>query len=149
MKMFFVERSNDCIEMALHHMCTLYLLMGSYMFNIWECGCIIAYLHDLSDIMGHLTKCMGQTTYDKITIPTFIMMMILWFWTRILVFPYCFYNIWAQSIKFGVYCSVTRPIYIYLLSMLWVMHIYWFSLFVRMVTKAIKKGDTEDRQNDT
>lgn len=33
--------------------------------------------------------------------------------------------------------------------MLWVMHIYWFSMFVRMVTKAIKKGDTEDRQNDT
>ena len=58
-KHFYVDRTNDFLEMLLHHLVTLYLLFGSYMINIWECGAIIAYVHDLSDILGHLTKCLG------------------------------------------------------------------------------------------
>ena len=95
MKMLVIDRTNDVIEMTLHHTVTLYLLFGSYMINIWECGCIIAFIHDLSDIMGHLSKCMAQTTKDKVTIPTGILMMILWFYTRILMLPYCIYNVWV------------------------------------------------------
>ena len=49
-------RKNDFIEMMLHHLATIYLLSGSYMFNCWECGAVIAFLHDFSDTFGHATK---------------------------------------------------------------------------------------------
>jgi hypothetical protein len=52
-------KQNDFVEMLLHHTITIYLLTGSYLINVWECGAIIAYLHDASDIAGHITKCMG------------------------------------------------------------------------------------------
>lgn len=90
-----LDRTNDYLEMLLHHLVTLYLLFGSYMINLWECGAIIAYLHNVSDILGHLTKCLGQTTYDKITIPAFICMMGVWFWTRNIMLAYCTYNVWV------------------------------------------------------
>ena len=47
---FIYNRTNDFVEMTLHHSTTLYLLIGSYCFNVWECGAIISFLHDASDI---------------------------------------------------------------------------------------------------
>jgi len=44
------NRTNDFVEMILHHTVTLYLLVGSYIFNVWEGGAIISFLHDASDI---------------------------------------------------------------------------------------------------
>jgi len=94
-KHFAVDKSNDYLEMMLHHLVTLYLMFGSYMINIWETGAVIAYLHDLSDMWGHLTKCLGQTTHDKITIPAFMIMMCFWFWTRNIMLGYCTYHVWV------------------------------------------------------
>lgn len=53
------KRQNDYVEMLLHHSITIYLLAGSYIVNVWECGAIISYIHDASDIAGHITKAMG------------------------------------------------------------------------------------------
>jgi len=44
------NRKNDFVEMILHHSVTIYLLVGSYMFNLWEGGAIISFIHDASDI---------------------------------------------------------------------------------------------------
>jgi len=59
MKHVLGKRQNDFVEMMLHHTVTIYLLVGSYLYNVWECGAIISYIHDASDIFGHLTKCLG------------------------------------------------------------------------------------------
>lgn len=143
------------MEMMLHHTVTIYLLVGSYLYNVWECGAIISFIHDASDIFAHFTKAIGQTTLDIITIPAFIMMMGVWFYLRNIMLPFCIYHSWHQGMKqhlfeheglFGY--SVTLPIYCYLLSLLVILHYYWFSMFCQMIYKAISEGDTEDRQND-
>ena len=53
---FVSVRRNDFLEMALHHIVALYLFGGCYMFNLWEGGSVIAFLHDIADIFGNLTK---------------------------------------------------------------------------------------------
>ena len=108
----------------LHHTVTIYLLVGSYLINIWECGAIISYIHDASDILGHLIKATGQTNLDFITYPGFFTMMGVWFYMRNLMLPFCIYHVWVQSANYGVFDrevfenGVTRPIYCYLLSSL-------------------------------
>jgi len=86
---------NDFIEMGLHHMATIYLMFGSYLFNCWECGAIIAFLHDFSDILGHLTKLTVNLKIDLISALVFIVLMFIWFWTRCFTFPYMIYQIWV------------------------------------------------------
>ena len=43
------KRENDFVEMLFHHSITLYLMFGSYMMNVWECGAVISFLHDVPD----------------------------------------------------------------------------------------------------
>ena len=84
---------NDFIEMGLHSLATIFLLFGSYLFNIWECGAIISFLHDMSDIFGYLTKMLSQTTYKKLTFFTFMCHLFAWGWFRNIVFPFIIYQI--------------------------------------------------------
>jgi len=82
--------------------------------------------------------------------------MVIWFYMRNIMLPFCIYHTWNQGQVQGIFdrevfpgYGVTMPIYCYLLSLLVVLHYYWFSIFCRMIYKAVTKGDTEDRQNDT
>jgi len=72
---FFGERKADYVEMGLHHIVTMYLMIGSYMMNILECGAVISFIHDATDLTGHFTKFFGQLRCDFITIPVFVCMM--------------------------------------------------------------------------
>ena len=70
--------------------------------------------------------------------------------------PYCIYFCWFTGGKYSILdqyviprYGVCQPIFVYLLSLLVMLHYYWFSMFCNMIYKAITKGDTEDRQNDT
>ena len=73
---FFGERKADYVEMGLHHIVTMYLMIGSYMFNIWECGAVISFIHDATDLLGHITKFTGQLRMDKISVPLFLGVML-------------------------------------------------------------------------
>jgi very-long-chain ceramide synthase len=155
MKHILGKRQNDYIEMMLHHTITIYLLFGSYLYNIWECGAIISLIHDASDVPGHLSKAFIQTTLDKITIPLSLFMMAAWFYLRNLMLPFCIYHVWNQGLidnAFDKYLipvyGVTMPIYCYLLSLLVILHYYWFSLFLRMLWRALNKISPDDIQND-
>tara|TARA_B110000503_G_scaffold24651_1_gene38931 strand:+ start:212 stop:694 length:483 start_codon:yes stop_codon:yes gene_type:complete len=60
---FVNKRENDFIEMGLHHTVTLYLLVGSYLYNVWEVGAVICFLHDLTDAIGSSCKVSSQTNF--------------------------------------------------------------------------------------
>ena len=49
-------RNSDFVEMGLHHIITVYLIIGSYLINCWECGAVIAFIHDISDAVGYFAK---------------------------------------------------------------------------------------------
>lgn len=88
---FTNPRENDFIEMGLHHTVTIYLLFGSYMYNVWEVGAVITFLHDVTDAVGCATKVSDQTGCMMVTLPLFASILVSWMWVRNIVFPHMVY----------------------------------------------------------
>ena len=73
--------------MSLHHLLALYLYGGCYMCNCWECGAVIAYMHDIADVTANMTKGMAETKYKSAAGIIFVCHILLWAFTRMWVFP--------------------------------------------------------------
>ena len=140
------NHQNDFIEMGLHHIATIYLLGGSYMLNVLECGAVIAWLHDASDICIMFAKVGGATIYKIPTVTLFIASMLIWAWTRNFAFTLCIYDVY-QSWDLFMPTKVLRPIFVFLLSCLNMLHFYWQGMFISMLIGFFKTGDSDDKQN--
>ena len=88
---FSSSKANDFIEMGLHHIVAIYLFGGCYLFNAWEIGSTIAFLHDIADITTNLVKALAESVFKLATVGVFLTHMSIWFWTRICVLPYLIY----------------------------------------------------------
>jgi len=84
------EKKNDYVEMMLHHLVTMYLCGFSYLTNTLIGG-IIAYLHDIADIFVSLTRAVSESEWKATTAGLFTFTLIVWFHTRLWVFPQCIY----------------------------------------------------------
>ena len=140
--LFIGKKRNDFFEMALHHLLTLYLFGGSYMFNVWECAAVIAFLHDIADIPGNLTKTLTNTNYGNVTAVAFIVTMVIWFYTRCFIFGTIIYQIIEMDVLLGH--AMVKPFFCYLLSCLYLLHWYWFHIFCKLLYKYAFTGETED-----
>ena len=131
-------RRNDFIEMGLHHLVTMYLFGGMYVYNIWEIGSAIAYLHDVSDITANVVKMLAETN-DKFWLPiTFVLHMILWFWFRNIVLPKYVWHLLTDFIYVEMYGeTLVIPIFGFGLLCLCFLHLYWFTMFCRLLKKFI------------
>jgi hypothetical protein len=83
--------------MALHHIIAISLLGGCYLFNCWEVGSAIAFLHDIAAITANLVKALAESKFKMATVVVFITHMGLWFWTRNCVLPYFIYQIFLYA----------------------------------------------------
>jgi len=129
--------------MGLHHLVTIYLLGGSYILNLWECGTIIAYLHDLSDVPAMLTKVSSNTVYNNISVIFFSITIIAWIWIRNYAFTDIIRILHELDNPEGL-TDLHKYIFIALLSCLAVLHFYWVTLFFKILCKYIKEGKSED-----
>lgn len=86
-QVLFKERTSDHYEMLLHHIATVALYFCMIFGNNSGIGCVIAYLHDIGDIFGCTVKCCSTTRASNLTLGVFIVMMSVWFWTRLFVLP--------------------------------------------------------------
>ena len=131
--------------MSFHHSVTIYLMIGSYMFNVWECGAVISFIHDFTDMVCHFLKASSHTTFDVVTIPTFIFFLLSWGYMRNIILPICIYQNWNSGV-FAEY-PILLPIYCYFLSCLVILHYYWYSIFLKILYKLATEGATDDLQN--
>jgi len=139
--------------MGLHHILTFYLFAGCYVTNLWEIGGIIAFLHDIADVITHWCKFFSETRCSNFTAASFIIYMGIWLYTRCLVFPTLIYGWVAYSPsleKFdGLHLKFLNPVFTYLLLILLILHWYWLHLFTKIMRKYLKTGQAEDAQNKT
>ena len=84
----FQGKTRDIIEMTLHEIITIYLYGGCYIVNYWEIGSVISLIHGVSDILIMASKVMSETNHGNITAGIFVSAMIVWFYTRLVVFPW-------------------------------------------------------------
>lgn len=90
---FFDERLNDFQEMLLHHIAAVCLYFAYIFSNFVVFGSMVAYLHDLADIFGKITKGLNATIYQTESAYAFFGVYIVWFYTRIWMLPQIIYFI--------------------------------------------------------
>lgn len=131
--------------MMFHHLVTFYLYSFSYMSNTLI-GAVIAYIHDVADIGVTWTRAWSESKYGLFTAISFIITLVFWFYTRLLMLPWCIYMA-TVKLEVYVYSPYVQPIFGFLLTCLFCLHIYWFILCVRIVLNFFEKGEAEDLQN--
>lgn len=141
---FAKEKAHDHMEMILHHLCTLYLYGFSYLTNTFIGG-VISVLHDFADIFVSFTRVFGESDYKNITGYSFLVALIAWAYTRLYVLPQMIYVIWYLPVYSA--SPNLKPIFIFLLLCLLVLHIYWFILCCKIMYFIVTLGVTEDLQN--
>jgi len=127
----FQARKYDFFEMALHHVLALYLYGGCYFFNAWECGAVIALVHDSTEILLCLTKVWAETVYSRLTTVVFFAHLFAWFYVRLVIYPQLIYGCWQAEVE--LYSKLVQPFFCYLLSCLFCLHCYWFTLMLNIV----------------
>lgn len=135
---FATSRKNDFIEMGLHHIVAMYLYLGCYLFNGWEIGAVIALIHDIADVTTGAVKTSSETRYSTLTAIIFVTHMSVWFYTRLILLPWTIYSIYLEPVYMGR--DFVKPTFMYLLTCMFLLHAYWFSLFCKMLKKYIGTG---------
>ena len=137
-------KTSDFVEMVCHHIVTLFLFGFSYMMNT-PIGGVISLIHDISDVMICVCRFFGESVFKTATGVSVIVMLISWIYTRTIVFAQIIYAIWQVPVymndELSVFCFET------LLTVLWVLNLYWAFLIADVVFNVILKGNTEDLQN--
>lgn len=137
---------NDFVEMFLHHVVTLMLYGGSYMINMTDAGSVIMYLHDWADVFTSFVRCFTETTLTPLSVASALGMLLSWFYTRLWVFPQVIYwSCFHKDIYHGA-GFVSDKFFGSLLSILFILHVYWFFVLLKSIQKFIKVGKAEDLQ---
>jgi hypothetical protein len=146
------SRKKDHLVMILHHLVTISLISGSYLFGYHRIGLLVLYCHNMNDIFLEGAKCfrsIGATISSNVT---FGILILSWIYSRLYLFP--FYVI--RSTLFETYDLINGNLklvlihYVFngLLFSLLLMHIYWFYLICRIAVNAIKNGEAKDERED-
>lgn len=145
-QLIFEDRTkSDYVEMTLHHLVTIYLYGFSYMSNTLI-GAPVAFLHNWADVFVSFTRIWSESVYSRMTAYFFILAQIVWFYSRIYVFPQLIY---ASTVYLEVYTHspYIQPIFGGLLTCLFILHIYWFILMQNILLTYFRKGVAEDTVN--
>ena len=121
--------------MSLHHLVSVFLYGGCYLYNAWEIGAVIALLHDIADITTSMVKVMAETNYTITTVTIFFIHMALWFYTRNYGLPIAIMKIWESKIEFGTPYNLNM--FVFLLSCLVLLHYWWYWLFIKHLIKFV------------
>lgn len=130
--------------MLFHHLVTLYLYGFSYLTNTFIGG-VIAVVHDISDIFVCFTRIFAETDYKKVTGYSFFMALVSWAYSRLFLLPYIIYAIYTVPVH--AVSPILKPIFVFLLCCLLILHIYWFILCCNIMLNYLTFNVTEDLQN--
>lgn len=147
--LFTKPRAGDFAEMLLHDCVTCFLYFGYLCSNLVPIGTIIIFLHDITDIPGHISKFANAVNNTPVAGVFFILTQLLWIWFRLVALPLIIWSLFrearypASRSQFDMFV----PLNCAFLSMLFLMHIFWFVMFQRINIKlfrgAWKAGETD------
>jgi len=136
--------------MSLHHLLTIALFLGAYLTNDIETGIIVSYLMDICDVPVHYAKAFVDTTFKTTCTVLGVLMWSAWGWTRLYCLPFHIYYSFFLNPSLpphnmsGTYQAYTLAFEGSLLTILFIMGIWWWYLISKMVFTAITKGKNKD-----
>ena len=144
-----VSRS-DALEMIIHHFVTIFLVTLSYLTNFTRIGTAILLLHDSADVFlesakvfNYISKTPGGGWSKPICDGLFASFAVTFFITRLIFYPrHILYSVFVTArSRFGL--SFAYLTFAGLLTILQVLHIFWFYLIARMIYLMILSGGVE------
>ena len=146
--MFIMERQSDFINMLLHHVCTISLIIFSFITNYSNIGSLVIFCHMESDILLHATRFLLQTD-NSIFITGFvgITFTINFVYMRQYVFGEMIYTIYKYiTWKWGI---ITTTLWLFLV-ILYIMHLRWSYILLSKTAELLvtKKRIVDDINYD-
>ena len=138
------SKKSDFIEMSLHHLVTLLLYGFSYLLNMQEIGSTIAFIHDIADVLTNLAKVMAETIYWKLSAIPHGSNVFMWFYTRLVVFPWVIYTYVILPTDHD-HTIIKRNLATFL-CVLVILHAYWYYMVIVIIMHYIYKGESKDLQ---
>ena len=137
------ERQSDFINMFLHHICTISLIIFSYMTNHSKVGVLVIFCHMESDILMHVMRFFLQTDHEIITVIVGILFTCNFIYMRQYVFGEIIYTLY----KHLVWGFISTSLWLFLV-MLYIMHLHWSSILVsRLLQILCTKSEIVDYTN--
>jgi hypothetical protein len=138
------EKKKDFNEMFLHHLISAALIFFSYIINCDSIGCVIVWLHYISDICISFTRATMEMKGDIVPGIAVGLTILSWAYTRLYVFLFVIWsctkiNFKTAQVGFSNLASVTHCFFIAFLSILYILHWYWF-LQILKITSAFLQG---------
>lgn len=141
-------RTKNFSEMLLHHLATATLLWFSYFSNTGCIGIVIFYLHGLADICIAGTRSFSDIKNSNIARVFFGSLLICWPYTRSYVFFFIIGETYRMDfVKLGLPFQdpvLPQIILCSLVSILYVLHIFWYTQMLKVAYRLVFKGETED-----
>ncbi|KAK3592976.1 hypothetical protein CHS0354_023198 [Potamilus streckersoni] len=133
---FMDVKRKDFTEMFVHHAATISLLFFSWCANVVRIGAVILVIHDCCDFWLEAAKMAKYVQFHKICEGLFAIFGVLWFFTRLIFFPYkaIFSSMFESTQIVGFYPALVF-FNGWLLTLL-ILHGFWFSLIVKVTYKA-------------
>ena len=142
--MLFSAKRRGFIEMMLHHLICIFLYGGGYLMNILHSASIVAFLHDSSDICITFSKMFVETHFERINLCFFIANLFSWGLNRLVYFPVLIYEIHTYSALVTDWNRFCVFNFTFMLSCLFLLHCYWYTMFINILIKYMFKGERED-----
>jgi ceramide synthetase len=163
----------DYVMMYVHHLATIALVAMSYWSGLTRIGLIILFIHDCSDIGIDLLKLSNYLSIDGprnffLVEVSYACAIVMWIYFRLWYFPVyiIYYGVvgalgyigpsvhghvpaietisgpYRDQIMIVVACGV------FLLTLLFCMHVFWFFLLIRILVRMICESDRKKIGND-
>ena len=142
------KKQSDFINMLLHHICTISLIIFSFITNYSNIGCLVIFCHMQSDILLHLERFLLQT--DKsVFILTIVGVIFVsnFIYMRQYVFGDMIYTIYKYiTWKWGI---ITTMLWLFLV-ILYIMHLRWSYILLYKTSELVfeKKRIADDIKYD-
>ena len=142
--LFISERQSDFINMLLHHICTISLIIFSFITNYSNIGSLVIFCHMESDILLHATRFLLQTDQSILLITIVGVIFVSNFvYMRQFVFGEMIYTIYKYiTWKWGI---ITYMLWLFLV-ILYIMHIRWSWILLYKTSELVcdKKRISDD-----
>lgn len=142
-------KRRDRLESFAHHIATIILIGYSYYLNLTRVGIMVLMCHEVNDIFLEAAKMARYAKKEAQTTALFVVFMLSWFISRIFIFPlYIIRSTWyesqARADSIGVNIQPYHTVLNGFLIFLFVLHVYWSYLIVRIVVRQLTHGELDD-----
>jgi len=142
-------RHPDFWEMLLHHIVSCTLVCFSYILNYVRLGSLVLLLHGATDVFIYLSKVLVDTGNIRAIALSYFGLIAAYAYFRIYVFPiYVMHSGWVESFQEVGYGLFGWGYLNFALSVLLLLHMYWFGLIIKIGFHFRRTGQARDLQSD-